>query len=127
MVNKNLDAHEEFLGLRSMESTNANSQGYSKNINENKLERNGVTTWINSEETRAQLTHCIEPSLNLALEDAKNALRITHETTSMIKKSPKRTVKLALKKSIKLESCIDDNHKSKVIKLLCPSKWTVQA
>lgn len=45
----------------------------------------------------------------------------------MTKKLPKRDACLVSIETIEAESCIDDNHKIKDIKLLRPARWTVLA
>ena len=59
--------------------------------------RNGVSTQITAEESRALYTHCYAHSLNLAVSDAikqskmcQGALDTAYEITKLIKFSPKR-------------------------------------
>ena len=59
--------------------------------------KNGVSTIILQDESRAVFTHCYGPSLNLALTDTikacktmKYSLEVVLEISKLIKKSPKR-------------------------------------
>ena len=151
-VDDELNAHEEFIGLHSLETTDANSivkvikdvlirmnisitkcrsQCYD-GCSTMKGKRSGVAKQIKDIEEKALLTHCYAHSLNLAVGDTiknskvmKDALEITHEITKLIKKSPKRDAKLDSIKNEAITNSEDDFVES--ITLLCPTRWTVRA
>ena len=53
--------------------------------------KNGVSTSITKEESRAVFTHCYRHSLNLAInEEMKSTMDVVTEICKLIKKSPKR-------------------------------------
>ena len=120
-VDDDLVAHDEFIGLKEMPCTNADSI-----VNElkdvllrmkvrlNKCRgqcydgcstmtgnKNGVVLQIKQEELRALYTHCYAHSLNLAVGDTmrncyllQRTIDNTFELTKLVKKSPKRDSKL---------------------------------
>ena len=112
-VDSNLDVHEEFIGLYSLESTSAESlvstirdvllrmnlriencrgQCYD-GASSMSGHKSGVAKKI---ESRALYTHCYGHALNLAAQDSikimEDTLDTTYEITKLIKKSPKREV-----------------------------------
>ena len=146
-VDNSLEAHEEFIGLHEVESTQA-SVLYSVvcdilrrlNLSISKLRgqcfdgasamtgtRNGLVKLITDAEPRAVFTHCYGHALNLACSDAvknsqimKNSLDTCYEIIKLVKKSPRReAIFQNLKKDI-----TDD---SPGIRVLCPTRWTVRA
>ena len=146
-VDKNLEAHEEFIGLYLVGSTQASAlievihdTLARMNISINKLRgqcydgassmsgpRSGVATQILQEEPRALYTHCYGHALNLACSDTvkqcnlmRNALDIVQEITKLVKKSPRRD---SILQSIKQELGSD----SPGLRILCPTRWTVRA
>ena len=146
-VDKKLEAHEEYVGLYQVESTQASELHY---IIHDVLRRlnlpisevrgqcydgassmsgsiNGVATKILEEEPRALYTHCYGHALNLACSDAikgcklmRNALDTSYEIVKLVKKSPRRD---AMLQKLKTEMQED----SPGIRVLCPTRWTVRA
>ena len=146
-VDSNLEAHEEFIGLHVVESTQA-SVLYSMvcdillrlNLSISKLRgqcfdgasvmsgtRSGLAKRIADAEPRAVFTHCYGHALNLACSDAvkncqimKNSLDTCYEIIKLVKKSPRReAIFQNLKKHI--------TENSPGIRVLCPTRWTVRA
>ena len=116
-VDDDLVAHDEFIGLKEMPCTNADSIVNElkdvllrMNVRLNKCRgqcydgcstmtgnKNGVVLQIKQEELRALYTHCYAHSLNLAVGDTMRncyLLQRTIELTKLVKKSPKRDSKL---------------------------------
>ena len=146
-VNGQLNTHEEFIGLHSLESTSA--QSITHTIQDLLLRlslqlencrgqcydgasamagcRTGVATTLLQKEPRALYTHCYGHALNLAVQDAvkanpvlRDTLDTVEEMTKLIKKSPKRKVIFhKVKDDIVCES--------PGVRLLCPTRWTVRA
>ena len=134
LVDDNLDAHEEFIGLHSLEVTNADavikdiflrinislnkcrSQCYDE-CSTMKGQKSGVAKQIIDMEEKSLYTHCYTHSLNSTL---------SFEITKLIKKSPKRDTNLdAIKKeAVTINS---DENRIETITLLCPTRWTVRA
>jgi len=89
--------------------------------------RNGVSTLISQEESRAVFTHCYGHSLNLAMNDTvkrcklvKSSIEVVFEISKLIKKSPKRdAVFQRLKESLSPDT--------PGFRVLCPTRWTVRA
>ena len=121
MVDCDLVAHDEFIRLKDISCTNADSIVAElkdvllrMNLKLNKCRgqcydgcstmtghRNGVVVQIKEEEKRALYTHCYAHSLNLAIGDTmKNSALLKHtidntfELTKLVKKSPKKDSKL---------------------------------
>lgn len=146
-VDSELQAHEDFIGIHSIENiksdtivcvikdiltrfnippSNCRGQCYDGASNMTGLKK-GVATQILSESPLAFLTHCYGHALNLAVGDmikAESLFRNTMDTTSelskLIKKSPKRDTMLSkIKEELSLEY-----HGFRV---LCPTRWTVRA
>ena len=146
-VDSQLNSHEEFIGLHSLESTTA--QSITHTIQDILLRlslqlencrgqcydgasamagcRTGVATTLLHKEPRALYTHCYGHALNLAVQDsvkANSVLRDTLDTvqemTKLIKKSPKRE---AIFHKVKDDIACE----SPGIRLLCPTRWTVRA
>jgi hypothetical protein len=133
-VDNELVAHDEFIGLKDMADTSADSivrelkdvllrmnlklgkcrgQCYD-GCSTMKGHKNGVVKQIKDCEKRALYTHCYSHSLNLAVGDTMKSMKIlkdtidtTYELTKLVKKSPKRDSKL---KMIKNEILISDNN-----------------
>ena len=146
-VDKKLEAHEEYVGLYQVESTQASELHYiihdvlrRLNLAISKVRGqcydgassmsgsiSGVATKILEEEPRALYTHCYGHALNLACSDAmkgcklmRNALDTSYEIVKLVKKSPRRD---AMLQKLKTEMQED----SPGIRLLCPTRWTVRA
>ena len=137
-VDDNLDAHDEFIGLKDMPSTDAES--IVRELKDVllrmhlKLEKcsgqcyngcstmsgfkNGVAVQIKREEQRALYTHCYKHSINLAVGDTmkvypvlKDTIDNTYELTNLVKKSPKRDAKLrAIQGTVNVTSGEDDEY-----------------
>lgn len=127
-VDDDLVAHDEFIGLKDMPRTNADSIVRElkdvlirMNLKLNKCRgqcydgcstmrghKNGVVVQIKEEENRTLYTHCYTHSLNLAVGDTmrnsdilKHTLDNTFELTKLVKNSAKRDAKLSeIKKTI---------------------------
>ena len=146
-VDKMLEAHEEFIGVHQVESTQSrvllaviNDVLQRFNVSITKLRgqcydgasamsgsRGGVATLIQREEPRAVYTHCYGHALSLACGDAikncklmRDALDTSYELIKLIKKSPRRD---ATFQKIK-EQMPED---TPGIRVLCPTRWTVRA
>ena len=146
-VDSNLEVHEEFIGLYSLESTSAESlvstikdvllrmnlriencrgQCYD-GASSMSGHKSGVAKKITDLESRALYTHCYGHALNLAAQDSIKHIKImedtldtTYEITKLIKKSPKREV-------IFKKFAEDIKAGSPGIRMLCPTRWTVRA
>ena len=146
-VDENFEAHEDLIGMYSLDSTT--SEYIEKVILDVLLRlslplsdcrgqcydgasamagcRTGVATRISAKEPRAVYTHCYGHALNLAVQDLvkKNhilwdALDTVQEITKLIKKSPKReTLFEKVKDDIAVES--------PGIHMFAPTRWTVRA
>ena len=91
--------------------------------------KSGVVIRMCAAEPRALFTHCYGHSLNLACRDAikhcklmRDALDTSYEIIKLIKKSPARE---AIFKKLKAE--MDTDSPNAVIRVLCPTRWTVRA
>ena len=120
-VDDDLVAHDEFIGLKEMPCTNADSIVNElkdvllrMNVRLNKCcgqcydgcstmtgNKNEVALQIKQEELRALYTHCYTHSLNIAVGDTmrncyllQRTIDNTFELTKLVKKSPKRDSKL---------------------------------
>ena len=141
-VDSKLVAHEEFIGLYQVESTQAtvllaviHDVLQRLNVSITKLRgqcydgassmsgsRGGVATLILEEESIAVYTHCYGHALNLACCDAvkgcksmRNALDTSYEIIKLVKKSPRRDATLQrLKEQMPEES--------PGIRVLCPTR-----
>ena len=149
-VTADFEVHEEFVGLYTVPSIDSNTI-FTKimdalkflNVSVNKLcgqcydgastmrgIKNGVAKQIMDLEPRALYTHCYGHSLNLATSDVvkqskilQDALDTTNEITKLIKLSPRReNIFQGLKDAM---SAADTS--SPGIRVLCPTRWTVQA
>ena len=76
-------------------------------------------------------THCYGHSINLAVNDAlklskpiKAALETTHEVIKLIKYSPRRE---RIFRDLKSEHDITTGFNSPCVRVLCPTRWTVNA
>ena len=146
-VDNGLEAHEEFIGLYEVANTESSTVLavirdvlLRLNISFTKLRgqcydgasamagiRTGVATQILQDEPRAVFTHCYGHALNLACSDTikqcqlmRNALDTVQEITKLVKKSPRRDATLQRIKEGLTE-------KSPGIRILCPTRWTVNA
>ena len=146
-VDNSLEAHEEFIGLYQVSNTQSSTLLavirdvlLRVNISITKLRgqcydgasamagiRSGVATQILQDEPRAVFTHCYGHALNLACSDTikrcqlmRNALDTVQEIIKLIKKSPRRDATL---QRLKEEMAV----KSPGIRILCPTRWTVNA
>ena len=155
-VDENLNANDEFIGLKDMPCTDAKSIVFELkdvllrmhlNLKQCRGQcydgcstmsgsKNGVAKMIKNTERRALYTHCYAHSLNLAVGDTMNACPIlkdtidtTYELTKLVKMSPKRDAKL---KSLQEEQQnsepddLDEWIKDPSIKLFCHTRWTVR-
>lgn len=146
-VDCQLNSHEEFIGLHSLESTTA--QSITRTIEDILLPlslqlencrgqcydganamagcRTGVATTLLQKEPRALYTHCYGHALNLSVQESvkanvllRDTLDTVEEMTKLIKKSPKReSIFQKVKNDIACES--------PGIRLLAPTRWTVRA
>lgn len=156
-VDENLIAHDEFIGLKDMPSTDAES--IVRELKDVllrmrlKLERcrgqcydgcstmsgakSGVAVQIKSEENRALYTHCYAHSINLAVGDTMKSCPVlqdtidnTYELTKLVKKSPKRDSKLRAIQGNTISGDDDEYEemlRNPTIKLFCHTRWTVRA
>ena len=156
-VDENLNAHDEFIGLNDMPSTDADSVVRElKDVllrMHLKLEKcrgqcydgcstmsgakSGVAVQIKNEESRALDIHCYAHSINLAVGDTmkscpvlKDTIDNTYELTKLVKKSPKRDAKLRAIQGNTVSGEDDESEevlKNPTIKLFCHTRWTVRA
>ena len=156
-VDENLNAHDEFIGLKDMPSTDADSIVRElKDVLLHmrlKLEKcrgqcydgcstmsgakSGVAVQIKNEESHALYTHCYAHSINLAVGDTmkscpvlKDTIDNTDELTKIVKKSPKRDAKLRAIEGNTVSGEDDEYEemlKNPTIKLFCHTRWTVRA
>ena len=146
-VSQLLEAHEEFIGLYQVESTESeilvaviHDVLQRLNVSVSKLRgqcydgasamsgsRGGVATKLQREEPRAIYTHCYGHALNLACGDTikkskvmRDALDTAYEIVKLVKKSPRHDATLHKIKQEMPES-------SPGIRVLCPIRWTVRA
>ena len=148
-VGRDLEDHEDFIGLYQVNSITADSltfhikdallrlnvqlsqclgQCYDGATNMSGI-RSGVSTQIIKEEKRAVYTHCYAHALNLAIgETIKrskvccDALDVAFEVCKLIKFSPKRN---ALFDEIKAANA-DELEYSASIQTFCLTRWTVK-
>ncbi len=141
-MDRNLEAHEEFIGLHEVGCTEAavllqviQDALTRMNIDFNKIRgqcydgassmsgrRSGVATRILQEEPRALYTHCYGHSLNLACSDSvkeckvmRDSLDVVQEITKLVKKSPRCDSTLqAIKESMGSDS--------PGVRVLCPTR-----
>ena len=150
-INQNLEDHEYFIGLYEVEDitsdnivhaikdtllrmnlsvSNCRGQCYDGTSNMSG-HRNGVSTQITAEESRALYTHCYAHSLNLAVSDAikqskmcQDALDTAYEIIKLIKFSPKRNAAFdGIKNELSTEDSTSDFGRS--INKICATRWTV--
>ena len=147
-VEDQLEVHEEFVGLHQVLNIEATTlvavvkdcllrlnvslvkvRGQCYNGASNMTgARCGVATLIQAEQLNAYLpTAMVIYSLNLAVSDTmkksatmKRVLDITHEKTTLVKFSPRRD---SLLKQLRNEMAPDNCG----VRVLCPTRWTVQA
>ena len=155
-VDEELMAHDEYIGLKDMSDTSA--QSIVKELKNVLLRMNlsirrcrgqnydgcstmtgtksGVVVQIKKEEARALYSHCYGHSLNLAVGDTmksskilKDTIDTTFELTKLVKKSPKRNAKLiSIQNSVETNTDeVDHFIKAPSITLFCPTRWTVRA
>ena len=145
-VDENLIPHEEFIGLHAIPDTsadeivaiikdillrmnlgieNARGQCYD-GASSMSGKRSGVATQIKSLNRKCLYTHCYGHALNLAVGDVfktianlESTFATAHEISKLVKKSPKRNMKLD---SIREAS----NNETKGIHHPCPTRWTVR-
>ena len=143
-INKNLNVHEDFIGLHQVDNTSASTVNKSvllaMNLDIHSMRgqcydgastmfgtRTGVAEQIQQEEPKVIFTYCYGHALNFChrrqnkgLQGSKNALDITLEISKLVKKSPKRDAMfLKLKDELQPEA--------PGIRVLCPHHWTVRA
>ena len=146
-IDKDLQAHEDFVGLHVVEKINSDTLvkvikdvllRFNLPINQCRGQcydgaanmagsRNGVATQISRMEERAVFTHCYGHALNLAVADVlkecssvRDVLDTVGEISRLLKFSPKRDSQFEkLKDSISPETS--------GFRTLCPTRWTVRA
>ena len=156
-VDDELNAHDEFIGLKDMSATGTNAESIVRKLKDcllrmdlklNKCRgqcydgcstmkgpKNGVVVKIKKEEQRALYSHCYAHSLNLAVGDTMKSLKVlqdtidtTFELTKLIKFSPNRDAVLRnLQIRINNEDAFEDFVKPPRVTLFCPTRWTVRA
>ena len=147
-VTKELEVHEEFVGLYHTDSITAATLTsvirdvlIRLNLSVDKLRgqcydgasamsssKSGVAKKISDLEPRAVYTHCYGHALNLAAGDTlkqckvmKDSLETTREITKLIKYSPRRDgIFQKLKETLPVGN-------TPGIRVLCPTRWTVGA
>ena len=148
-VGRDLEDHEDFIGLYQVDSITADSltfhikdallrlnvqlsqcrrQCYDGASNMSGI-RNGVSTQIIKEEKRAVYTHCYAHALNIAIgvtikrsKVCCDALDVAFEISKLIKFSPKRN---AAFDQIKIDNA-NELESSAGIQAFCPTRWTVR-
>ena len=146
-IDENLDVFEEFLGMYSLLTTNAQSivtaisdvllrfeipfakirgQCYD-GCNTMAGSKSGVAAKIQQNEPRAVFTHCYGHALSLSVSDTvkrssimRDCLDTCYELVKLIKFSPKRDAMLT-----RLKEEVESDAPS--IRTLCPTRWTVRA
>ena len=145
-VDKNLQPHEEFIGLYHVESTQLSTlvstihdvlQSVNTSITTLRGQcydgassmsghKSGVAAVFQIEEPRAVYTHCYRHALSLACSDAvknckimKDALDTSYEMIKLVKKSPRRD---AIFQNLKEQM----PNNSPGIRVLCSTRWTVR-
>ena len=146
-VDNHLEPHEDFIGLHSTASTDANSivtiikdvlVRMNTRLNDCRGQcydgtavmrgcRNGVAVQQARDEPRALYTHCYGHSLNLACQDTirdikplKDAIDTAFELSKLLKYSAKRSAEF---KRIHAEMAPEEPG----FRTLCPTRWTVRA
>ncbi|XP_048732510.2 zinc finger MYM-type protein 1-like [Ostrea edulis] len=146
-VDRDLNVHEDFIGLCMVPSINATTLTnvildtlMRMNISLNKCRgqcydgasnmsgaKKGVAANITRKEARAIYTHCYGHALNLAVGDTvkrskvmRDALDTVFEMSKLIKYSPRRDTIL---EQLKREMAPD----TPGFRVLCPTRWTVRA
>jgi hypothetical protein len=148
-VDKNLEQHEDFIGLYQVDSITSESlfsaikdvllrmnlkltycrgQCYDGASNMSGS-RSGVATRILNEEKRALYTHCYGHALNLAVSDTvkkskvcKDALETAFEITRLVKFSPKRNTAFD-----RIRAAQEDDLQCPVgLRTFCHTRWTVR-
>lgn len=153
-IDKELEAHEDFLGFLSIPNIRAdtieavikdvfirlglsfsNCRGQCYDDASNMLgSKSGVVTRIVQIQPKAHPTHCHGHSLSLGIKDVTKASKILSNTmdtakeiTTQIKYSPKRECSLGqIKENLEQE---DESYSAACggIVSLCPTRWTVRA
>ena len=92
--------------------------------------RKGVQALFKKEVQQALYVHCLTHSLNLCLKDVTNncelirdVMSFIYELAQLFKLSPKR---LTLFNSLRKEVCINTGEVTPNLRMLCPTRWTVQ-
>ena len=145
-VDDDLQAHEEFIGMKPIPDTKANT--IVREIKDVLLRMNlrieeargacfdgaatmagaktGVATQLKSLNAKIMFTHCYGHALNLVVKDAcskvdclKESFEIVHEICKLVKKSPKRDNKLH-------ELREESGNQTTGIHDFCPTRWTVR-
>ena len=146
-IDKNMEVHEDFVGLHPLSKTTADSIVQvlkdvllRMNLDLNDIRRqcyggaatmsgkaSGVATQFKLENEKMLYTHCYGHALNLAIKDAcdkveclKEAFDSIREICRLVKKSPQRDTKLS-----EILSATQSQEKS--IHAFCPTRWTVRA
>ena len=146
-VDKDLEAHEEFIGLYKVTETSADTittalsdvlcrmdlsisncrgQCYDGASNMSGVRRGGATQFL-TEEPRALYNHCYGHALNLAIGDTIKQVKLLRDTldtcfemSKLLKYSPKRDAAFET-----LKSQLAPNNPG--FRTLCPTRWTVRA
>ena len=147
-VDDELNAHDEFLGLKDMSATGTNAESIVRELKDCLLRmdleltkcydgcstmkgpKNGVVVKIKKEDQRALYSHCYAHSLNLAVGDTMKSSKVlqdtidtTFELTKLIKFSPKRDAVLRnLQSRINNEDAFEDFVKPLRVTLFCPTR-----
>ena len=156
-VDDELNAHDEFIGLKDMSATGTNAESIVRELKDCLLRvdlkltkcrgqcyygcstmkgpKNGVVVQIKKEQQRKLYSHCYAHSLNLAVGDTMKSSNVlqdtidtTFELTKLIKFSPERDAVLRkLQSRINNEDAFEDFVKPPRVTLFCPTRWTVRA
>ena len=153
-IDKELEAHEDFLGFVNIPNIRAdtieavikdvfirlglsfsNCRGQCYDGASNMLgSKSGVATRILQIQPKAHPTHCHGHSLSLGIKDVTKASKILSNTmdtakeiTTLIKYSPKRECSLGqIKENLEQEDESDSAACGGIVSL-CPTRWTVRA
>ena len=152
LVDHELNAHDEFIGLKDMSATGTSAESIVRELkacllrmdlklnkcrgqsydgcNTMKGPKNGVVVKIKKEEQRALYSHFYAHSLNLAVSDTMKSSKVlqdtidtTFELTKLIKFSAKRDAVLRnLQSRINNKDAFEDFVKPPRVTLFCPTR-----
>lgn len=148
-VDGNFNIHEDCIGLYHVIDTSANSlvtmikdvllrlglpladclgQGYDGAAQMSGVHK-GVAKQIQDDNPLALYVHCLSHSLNLALQDTSNSIRLIRDSLSLVQSIYNLIAKQSVKRqdalkdiASKLENC----DSSVTLKKLCPTRFTVR-